>query len=48
MSNARTPAVSIRGRSDRLACEQNSDAAGPADGLPVPERVRIETDGFDL
>ena len=48
VSNARTPAVSIRGRSDRLDCEQISDAAGPADGLPVPEIVRIENDGFDL
>ena len=42
VSNARTPAVSIRGRSDRFDCEQVSDSVESADGLPVPEIVKIE------
>ena len=48
VSNARTPVMSVRGRSDRFDCERISDPAESADGLPVPEVVQIENDGFDL
>ena len=48
VSNARTPVMSIRGRSDRFDCEKISDPDETADGLPVPEVVKIENDGFDL
>ena len=48
LSNARTPVMSIRGRSDRFDCEKISDPDETADGLPVPEVVKIENDGFDL
>ena len=48
LSNARTPVMSIRGRSDRFDCEKISGPDETADGLPVPEVVKIENDGFDL
>ncbi len=48
LSNARTPVMSIRGRSDSFDCERISEPSETADGLPVPEVVKIENDGFDL
>ena len=51
ISNARTPAVGIRGRSDRFDCEPLDAPARTSAGsesLPRPEVVKIENDGFDL
>lgn len=49
LSNARTPSMTVKGRSNRFDCEV-LDQTEVADtlSLPYPEIVRIENDGFDL
>ena len=51
VSNARTPAVGIRGRSDRFDCkplDASARTSAGSESLPRPEVVKIENDGFDL
>ncbi|MCR4860276.1 MAG: S9 family peptidase [Bacteroidales bacterium] len=47
-SNARTPWVSVSGRTDRYAMKVDSALVKAPEQHPVPEIVKIENDGFDL
>ena len=48
MSNARTPMMSIKGRTDKASWEVVRKSEVDLDNLPSPQIVKIENDGFDL
>ena len=46
-STARSPRVTVSGRTDKYAMQIDAAAEAPAD-VPVPQLVQISNDGFDL